>query len=268
MKLNVRLGHSNHLVKGLTGQLPNGQSESVMTLGADVVHPGGRSHTGTPSIAAVVASFDSDMITYRGSARYQPGREEIILGMKDMALEHIEAYKGKNSGKLPTNILYYRDGVDEGKFRRLIDEEMEDIRRAWNDASKNTDQANSEVKITMVVVTKRHNTRIYPMEKTPKIHNGNCMPGTIVDSGITMPYHFDFYLLSQNSIQGTGRPAHYIVLRNEMGFSAEQIHNFTNMLCYTYARSTTAVSYAPPAYYADHLCERVKQYLRHLYDGE
>ncbi|KAF7197419.1 Protein argonaute 18 [Pseudocercospora fuligena] len=268
MKLNVRLGHSNHIAKGLHEQLPNANGERVMIIGADVVHPGGKSHPGTPSIAAVVASFDSNMINYRGSARYQQGREEIILGMKEMALERIEAYKAKNGGNLPSNILYYRDGVDEGSFGRLINEEMEDIRRAWNDASKNTDQANRHVKITMLVVTKRHNTRIYPKDGGPNIPNGNCLPGTIIDSGITMPYHFDFYLLSQNSIQGTGRPAHYIVLRNEMGFSADQIHNFTNMLCYTYARSTTSVSYAPPAYYADHLCERVKQYLRHLYDGE
>ncbi|KAF2851734.1 hypothetical protein T440DRAFT_478259 [Plenodomus tracheiphilus IPT5] len=33
-------------------------------------------------------------------------------------------------------------------------------------------------------------------------------------------------------------------------------------MCYTYARATIGVSYAPTAYYADRLCERGRSYLR------
>ncbi len=38
-------------------------------------------------------------------------------------------------------------------------------------------------------------------------------------------------------------------------------------LSYTYARSTVGVSYAPPAYYADRLCTRGRDYLKELFDG-
>jgi eukaryotic translation initiation factor 2C len=34
------------------------------------------------------------------------------------------------------------------------------------------------------------------------------------------------------------------------------------MLCYTFGRSTTGVSYAAPAYIADRLCERGRAYIR------
>jgi len=37
-------------------------------------------------------------------------------------------------------------------------------------------------------------------------------------------------------------------------------------LCYTYVRSTTGVSYAAPAYYADRLCERGRCYLRDFFN--
>lgn len=163
--------------------------------------------------------------------------------------------------------------MDEGKFCGVTQEEVRDVRSAWCSAAIGTPQQDQQVKITTVIVTKRHNTRLYPKEParnparraTP---SSNCLPGTVVESIITMPYHFDFYLLSQNAIKGTGRPAHYIVLQNEIAFSPGQMHNLTNILCYTYARSTTSVSYVSAAYHADNLCERVKQYLRPLFDGD
>jgi len=41
----------------------------------------------------------------------------------------------------------------------------------------------------------------------------------------------------------------------------------THRLCFTYARATCSVSYAPPAYYADRLCERGRSYLRDFFLG-
>jgi eukaryotic translation initiation factor 2C len=38
-------------------------------------------------------------------------------------------------------------------------------------------------------------------------------------------------------------------------------------LSYIYARSAGSVSYAPPAYYADRLCTRGRDYLKALFDG-
>jgi eukaryotic translation initiation factor 2C len=47
-----------------------------------------------------------------------------------------------------------------------------------------------------------------------------------------------------------------------MGLSDSAIQSLTHKLCYTYVRATLGVSYAPPAYYADRLCERGRCYLR------
>ena len=120
--------------------------------------------------------------------------------------------------------------------------------------------------ITAVVVTKRHHTRFFPEEPPQNRENPNCKPGTVVDSVVTHPNYFDFFLQSHIPGPGTARPTHYFVLENDMNFTPAQLQNFTNWLCYTYARATLPVGYAPPAYYADLLCERVRCYFHDFFN--
>jgi eukaryotic translation initiation factor 2C len=90
--------------------------------------------------------------------------------------------------------------------------------------------------ITFVVVQKRHNTRLFPTEGADK--SGNCLPGTVVDSGICHPTQFDFFLNSHAGLQGHNKPAHYHVLVDENGFSADALQLFTYWQCYLYCRCT------------------------------
>ncbi|TKA72344.1 hypothetical protein B0A55_06764 [Friedmanniomyces simplex] len=124
---------------------------------------------------------------------------------------------------------------------------------------------NLPFKMTFVVVGKRHNTRFYDTDGRSKMsgNNSNVKPGLVVDEVITHPYGMDFYLQSHEPIKGTGRSAHYFVLRNNMALTADKLQSITHTLCYAYARATRGVSYCAPAYYADRLCDRDRSYLRH-----
>lgn len=51
-------------------------------------------------------------------------------------------------------------------------------------------------KLTFIVVGKRHHIRFFPKGKSPR-KDGNAPAGLVVDTGITAPGIFDFYLLSQ-----------------------------------------------------------------------
>lgn len=171
-----------------------------------------------------------------------------------MVLERIQAYMSATKAP-PKKILFYRDGVSTGQFAKVRDDELQQIRNACKKAGC------GNALITVVIAVKRHATRFYPA--TSLAHkNGNCMPGTLVDQVVTSPHYSDFYLQSHHGLKGTAIPTHYMVIANEIGYGDCELQELTYKLCYTYARATIGVSYAPPAYYADRLCDRGRAYLR------
>lgn len=212
-----------------------------------------------------------------------------------MVIERLCAWAENNRVKgvarLPTKVLYYRDGVGQGKsyvstycetlanmnttsgqYTETREKELRGIREAYNKIFESPNLIKGlaltkrfDPKITAVIVTKRHQTRFFPLSE---VATQNCDPGTVVDSGVTHPYYFDFYLQSHHAPAGTAKPTYYFVLENGMDYSPEELQNFTNMLCYTYVCATLPVGYASPTYYADWLCDRVRCYMRDAFEAE
>uniref|UniRef100_A0A670IZA3 Argonaute RISC component 1 n=1 Tax=Podarcis muralis TaxID=64176 RepID=A0A670IZA3_PODMU len=105
-----------------------------------------------------------------------------------------------------------------------------------------------------------------PEGQLPQIgKSGNIPAGTTVDTNITHPFEFDFYLCSHAGIQGTSRPSHYYVLWDDNRFTADELQILTYQLCHTYVRCTRSVSIPAPAYYARLVAFRARY---HLVDKE
>ncbi|KAK4539623.1 hypothetical protein LTR36_010506 [Oleoguttula mirabilis] len=290
---------------------------NTIVLGADVAHPTKSAHDATPSIAAVVGSTDDGFMHFPGSMRLQRSKKEDIVDMADMVKERLIDWAKKHNDVLPTNMLFYRDGVSESQYDILRRREIPQLQMAMNMAhrylkpnstapmppappapptaqqlrtvsKKDRDIAQKRAEedfadavesnprnivfnLTFVVVGKRHHTRFYtttPAQQTRQGQNANVQPGLAVDQVITHPFGTDFYLQSHHAIQGTGRSAHYFVLRNNMRLTIEQLQNITHTFCYAYAKATKGVSYCAPAYYADRLCDRGRSYLRQWLQGK
>ena len=97
---------------------------------------------------------------------------------------------------------------------------------------------------------------------------------------------WDFFLQAHKALQGTvsgvqhshdskilliwskARPAHYVIVHDEIKLGANQLEQVTHALCYLFGRATKAVSICPPAYYADLLCERGRCYLYSMLNSE
>lgn len=269
LKINVKMGGRNHILAKETLDLlhPGGPT---MVVGADVTHPGQAAVKHCPSIAAMVASFDKSATLYPGSLRLQRSKQERIQNISDMIAERLEVFREKN-GSFPANILFYRDGVSEGQFPMVKREELPEIRKGCKLAGSKHDQPDYAPKITLLVCSKRHHTRVFPAETPAKgtmwaiDANGNFNPGLVVDDpAIRSPYHFDFYLQSHKALKGTARPCHYFVIQNDMNLSADQLQAISFSLCWIFVTALTPISYAAPAYYADRLAERGRAYLRPL----
>jgi len=262
LKFNTKLGGVNHALDNASMSWL--RKAPTMLVGIDVTHPGPGSVKGTPSIAAVVASFDHDYAQYPASMEMQESRKEMVSDLDKMMIARLELFKLKNR-LLPTRVLVYRDGVSEGQFLTVVKEELPLIKAAFRRFS--TAQKAYEPALTIVICGKRHHTRFYPTEEANADSTGNPRPGTVVDRGITSIYHFDFFLQAHGGLQGTTRPTHYFVVHDEIGFKADELQLLTNSVSYMFARATKAVSLVSPAYYADLACERGRCYLHKLLHG-
>lgn len=147
----------------------------------------------------------------------------------------------------PQHIYYFRDGVSEGQFTQVLDQEVAGLRGALEDEYKNSPEKLAFVKTikwTVVVCTKRHHIRIFPKQgdNVGGDRNGNPNPGVLLEYDVTHPFEYDFYLNSHSAIQGTARPVHYQVILDEINPGPTKLQNMIYHHSYQYMRSTTPVS--------------------------
>lgn len=261
LKFNAKLGGINHVVDPTDRVMAWVRAQPTMMVGSDVTHPSPGSARGTPSIAAVVGSVDNTFGQFPASMRLQQSKKEMITDLTDMMIERLNAFKVKNN-LLPQRILFFRDGVSEGQFLTVRDDELPKIHAAFA-KYKDKDGKPYKPKLTILIAGKRHHTRFFPT-KNEDADKGNCKPGTVVDRGVTAVYDSDFFLQAHAGLQGTTRPTHYTVVHDDNAFKADELQGLTHGMSYLFARATKAVSLVPPAYYADLACERGRCYLNQL----
>lgn len=252
--MNGKSNGTNHVVRSSNPKLPQ-IKKRVMYIGADVTHPSPDQST-IPSVAGVSASFDLEGFRYRMNIRLQHPTEEMIQDLETIVRDMLFYYKAKNKQLLPETILYYRDGVSDGQFSKVLDIELNAIQKAIA-------STNAKITVTFIVVQKRHHTRFFPGPKCPKDgKNQNVPPGTVVDRYITSPNNFQFFLTSHQAIQGVAKPAKYTILYDDERYDPDQLQSLTYALCHMYARCNRSVSYPAPTYYAHWIAARGKVYIQ------
>ena len=157
----------------------------------------------------------------------------MIEDLKSMVLTRLKDWYNANK-KTPDQVLYYRDGVAETQYTKLQETELTWIHEAWDEfldwlyalKPQLAGVQRPNLSLIAVVVTKRHNTRLFPFNNSDKMQgNENCKPGTLVDQVITSPYFRDFFLQSHNGLLGTAKAAHYFVLHNSANWTDAQIQD-------------------------------------------
>ncbi|KAJ5505509.1 hypothetical protein N7453_004466 [Penicillium expansum] len=240
MKVNLKMGGCNQLLQPANARFI-GAAKNTIVVGLDVTHPSSTDPEIFPSVAAIVASTDYRMGQWPGEVRAQTRRQESIEFLKEMMLTRLNLWQKSNSGNLPQNILVYRDGVSDGQFAMVLVDELPKIQAA---------------------------------AKADQDRTSNPINGCIVDRGVTRPIFWDFYLQAQAPLQGSARPAHYIVIHDEIFTNpkvntdrkpADMVQELTHSICYLMGRATRSISYSTPAFLADKFCDRARKYLLAYY---
>jgi len=161
-----------------------------------------------------------------------------------MVITGLKSFQMKNA-KLPRNILFYRDGVGEGMYEQVFQEEVKQIHEAFAKVYEKQMQP----KLVFLVVQKRNHFR--------SIVASNCTNppvGTFISTGVVdLSKYKNFYLYSHQALKGTGtsRPTHYQILLNDMNLSVENLAHFTFASCHLHQACTRSVSIPPAVFCAD-----------------
>ncbi|TPX32739.1 hypothetical protein SmJEL517_g04219 [Synchytrium microbalum] len=256
LKVNIKLGGINSYLdpeRELTSFVQLHQRVPTMLIGADITHP--RPGSQGRSIAAVVGSMDQRYCYYQAAIRSQTTRVEIISDMKEAVKELFQAFFNR-SRVFPSRVVYFRDGVSEGQFTEVVLNEVQAIRTAAAELGM------GKLTLSFIVVTKRHHARFVPVNKNDGDRkNGNCLPGTTVDTTVVHPFSFDFYQYGGQGLLGTSRPAHYTVLSDEHKLDADTLQAFTFRLTHLYGRCNRSVSLVAPVMYAHLVAQRARCYV-------
>ena len=217
-----------------------------------------------PSTVGIVGTRNMNANLYNAYMRAQckppnsADREVVQPHILKPALNRI--FKGfyVATKQKPARVIVYRDGVSNGQFQAVLQKEMKAIIEVCRELPGDEHRP----PITFVTVQKRHDSRLFPKQVTID-HKGNekqnPIAGTVVDSVMTGPRVWNFFLASHEGIQGTSKPAHYSVLCDENGFSNDQLQSLTYYLCHLYGKCPRAVSLPSPVYYAHHVAFRAAE---------
>lgn len=281
MKVNAKLNGINQQVdlpatlatldRDLQTRMDKLMKES-MVFGADVTHaaPGSQMR----SIAAVVGSINPTWTQYAAEISTQePKREgrrvemiQDIGGMVQRIMTHWTGVRSANAAaatsmgipKMPKRVFYYRDGVSEGEFQQVIDEEIRSIRTALIQFAAARDPGGEPYRpfITAISVQKRHHAKFVVHTGTGPGDWANPQPGTVIDSGVAHPVDYDFFLAPHKGQLGTLKPVRCNVLRDESNLGPDILQLLTYWQSYLFSRCVTPISMPSCVQYAHLLAAR------------
>ncbi|CAM6129445.1 unnamed protein product [Calypogeia fissa] len=255
LKINVKCGGQNFELLQSTVEHISLMRENNKTilLGGDVTHP-----RGMRSIAAVVATTNSKFVNYACRIKSQDSGVEIIQELKEMVKELLQVYSDNNANSWPEDIIFFRDGVSETAYLDVLRKEGVWILQAAEEVAPH----NPKPRLTIILAVKRHHTRFFTYDKMNDSWS-NISEGTVIDTKVTHPRDYDFFLCSQAPLKGTSRATHYYVLLDQINVSRHDLYKIIYYLCHTYQRCTKSVSLVTPVYYSHLAAFRAKHYMEH-----
>jgi aubergine-like protein len=223
--------------------------QNMMVCGVDTYHD---SQVKGRSVAALVCSLNRACTRYYSKITFQHTHQELSDGLRINLTAALKKYHEVN-GALPDRIILFRDGVGDGQLEAVYEHEIPQLLECFNQLGTSYNP-----RCGVIVVKKRINSRFFSKQGADIV---NPPPGTIIDSEVTRPEWYDFYLISQSVRQGTVTPTHYNICHDTTGLKPDHFQRLTYKMCHLYYNWPGTIRVPAPCQYAHKLAFLVGQSL-------
>ncbi|XP_027588832.1 piwi-like protein 1 [Pipra filicauda] len=235
--------------------------KQVMIVGIDCYHD---TVTGRQSVAGFVSSLNQTMTRWFSRCVVQSRGQELVDGIKACLQTALRNWLKWNKC-LPSRIFVYRDGVGDGQLHTLVHYEvpqfldcLKDIGSFYRKVEPERSRSLEELspRLTVIVVKKRVGARFFA-----EVGGGlkNPPPGTVVDTVITRPEWYDFFVVSHTVKNGCVTPTHYNVIYDGSQLKPDHLQRLTYKLCHMYYNWSGVIRVPAPCQYAHKLAFLVGQ---------
>merc|ERR1719334_1772844 len=198
--------------------------KKLMVVGFDSHHD---SSSKGQSVGGFVASMNRTLTRYYSRPTRQHSHMELADGLKTCMMAALKEWKDKNDNQFPEKIIFYRDGVGDGQLEAVSKHELEQINQRF------ITQQGSQF--------------------------ANPPPGTIIDSDVTKPEWYDFFLVPQSVRQGAVTPTSFNVIWDNTGMKPDHMQRITYKLTHLYYNWPGTIRVPAPCQYAHKMAFLVGQ---------
>uniref|UniRef100_A0A914VYH8 Uncharacterized protein n=1 Tax=Plectus sambesii TaxID=2011161 RepID=A0A914VYH8_9BILA len=248
LQMNCKLG----------GSLWRVSIPDAMIVGYDLYHD---STLRGKTVGAAVSSLDTDYTQWYSQCELHGNPTELGENLGKFIEEALKQRYDRCNNTLPGRIIIYRDGCGDGQIPFVKQHEVRLVRDAIRAVGKLLAHPDYNPGLAFVIVTKRVNIRYFKQPNHPGGELLNPVPGTVVDSVITRPERYDWYLVPQCVRQGTVTPVNYNVIEDTTGLSPDHHQRLAYKLCHLYYNWQGTIRVPAPCQYAQKLAFLVSQSL-------
>ena len=133
---------------------------------------------------------------------------------------------------LPSNLIIYRSGVNDSEKPIILSTEVRSITNLLSGVLENECYKQTYApKFCFLIVNKRTEAKFFEFSQG---NTNNPKEGTCIDSQVTTPNMYEFYLQPQFVNSGTATPTHFHCIYDNTGIPLEILEKITYRMCYYY----------------------------------
>lgn len=235
-KINMKLG-------GLNYKVGNQVLKNRLFIGLETSQKGGLGDA--PLAVGFSANMMNEESKFSGGYIFVERSNDVYGPILQQVVFDIFTEAKRVGKKGPSEIVIFMSGVTEGQYA-LINERYKDLVKA----ACHQINANYNPVITIIAVSKIHNTRLF---KDSKDGVENIEPGTVIDHTIVSPVLTEWYMCSAVARQGTVKAAKYTLIcttRTDKSVTQADYEKMTYALCYNHQIISAPVGLPTPLYLA------------------